>query len=720
MNRFSGSHRRDVINVDFLAQLEELSLAQMIAEAHVRYPGFTRYHFDDGPWVGERRVAFTDRLDDAASAWMFSRMCVVNKYVANPAIDLVFSKLILGREEMIDFKGSHFEAGIILVRVRRYLAYPFGVGLILMGLIVTPALAEPWSLPRVTPSTYTNPLPVDIPGDGMVESCADPSIIRGQQLSDPYWYIYCTSDPLNEEDRTGEDFNFHLIPILRSLDLVHWTYIGDAFEARPDWVADNAGLWAPNIEYFNGQYYLYYTASQTDLPGGGSAIGVATSASPAGPWLDSGTPVVEPHEAPCCPGAPRWVFDPDVIQVKGKRYIYYGSYFGGVSVRVLSPDGLTSDPSSQIQIAIPNRYEGVRVIKRGRFFYLFASATDCCKGPLTGYSEFVGRSISPLGPFVDRQGVSFLDARVGGLPVLSMNGNHWVGPGHTAMFRDFDGQDWAVYQAVDRFDPYFEGAPGFTKRPVLMDPLDWVDGWPTVRGGRWASVSPQHAPAAQLGQETNYRVKLAKEDVAGRLIRRLSDDFDGEALSSQWGWVRPPDPGAYEVGGGTFRFETQPAELHVDANNASVLTEPAPHGNYVVETRVHLDLPSEGCCYNYVQAGLVIYGDDDNYLKLAHASFWETRQTEFAKERAPVPPDYPRYGNTVVGPPDEWTYLRIVKRTRRGKERYRAYTSRDGLHWVRGGVWTHRLGSEALIGLVALGGEGFTARFDYVRVFTLL
>ena len=35
--------------------------------------------------------------------------------------------------------------------------------------------------------TYTNPLPVQIPGDGKVESCADPSLIRGQQPGDTYW-----------------------------------------------------------------------------------------------------------------------------------------------------------------------------------------------------------------------------------------------------------------------------------------------------------------------------------------------------------------------------------------------------------------------------------------------------------------------------------------------------------------------------------------------------
>jgi arabinan endo-1,5-alpha-L-arabinosidase len=35
---------------------------------------------------------------------------------------------------------------------------------------------------------------------------------------------------------------------------------------------------------------------------------------------------------------------------------------------------------------------------------------------------------------------------------------------------------------------------------------------------------------------------------------------------------------------------------------------------------------------------------------------------------------------------------------------------------VRGGTWTHALGQNARIGLVAMGGAGFRADFDYVRV----
>ena len=100
-----------------------------------------------------------------------------------------------------------------------------------------------------------------------------------------------------------------------------------------------------------------------------------------------------------------------------------------------------------------------------------------------------------------------------------------------------------------------------------------------------------------------------------------------------------------------------------------------------------------------------------------------TRQTEYGKERVAAP----RYGNAVVSPPADWTYLRIVKRANPAPieagadaEVYTAYTSRDGVTWVRGGTWTHTLGANARIGLVAMGGGGFTAHFDYVRVSTVL
>lgn len=592
--------------------------------------------------------------------------------------------------------------------------------LAIIMLVSSPAIAAEafGQTTAIKATTYTNSLPIQIPDDGMVESCADPTIIRGQTEGDNNWYMYCTTDPLNDEDTSETGFNFRLIPMLRSSDLINWVYMGDAFSARPAWVDSTAGLWAPEIQFLNGQYYLYYTASWTSLPGGGSAIGVATSTSPLGPWVDSGTPVVEPHDAPCCVGSRRWVFDPEVVNDDEQLYIFYGSYFGGISARTLSADGLHSDPASQTQITIANRYEGPEVVEHDGYWYLFVSATDCCRGPLTGYSVFAGRSDDILGPYIDREGASLLQGRVGGTPVLSMNGNRWVGTGHNSVFQDMNGQYWTVYHAVDRHDPYFAGAVGFTKRPVLLDRVDWVNGWPTVRGGLWASDQQELAPVAEAGTRVKYNVKSPPSDQPGKLIASLSDEFNG-TMGPQWSWVREPDASTYSFSDESFNFDTQAADLFEDSDSASILSEAAPKGNYIVETRVRLNVPAEGCCFNYVQAGLVIYNDDDNYVKLVHVSIWETRQTEFAKELSPVPTGYPRYGNTVVGAPGEWTYLRIVRRSNNEGELYTAYTSVDGINWVRGGTWTHQLGDNARIGLVSMGGPGFTANFDYVHVYVL-
>ncbi len=70
---------------------------------------------------------------------------------------------------------------------------------------VAPEQVAPEALPAGA-GVYQNPLLAQIPNDGAsvpgtVESCADPAIIRGQTPDDPYWYVFCTTDPLNDEDR---------------------------------------------------------------------------------------------------------------------------------------------------------------------------------------------------------------------------------------------------------------------------------------------------------------------------------------------------------------------------------------------------------------------------------------------------------------------------------------------------------------------------------------
>lgn len=335
---------------------------------------------------------------------------------------------------------------------------------------------------------YRNPVSA-----GFADTFADPAVIRGK---DGWWYAYGTTDPLRE----GEGAR-HLIPTARSTDLVSWEYVGDAFtETTLPAYADTgrgAALWAPDVRYVDGQYRMYFVVTQTtvtDEPDD-NAIGVATAPTPTGPWTPSDEPVVEPRRGGAGePGNFLWTFDPSHVQAPdGTEHLFYGSYYGGIWQTTLSDDG-TRAAGDPVQVTIDNTYEGAYVVQRDGWWYLFASSANCCAGPTTGYSVHVGRSRDLAGPYVDREGVPLLQSRAGGTPVVAPNGNRWVGTGHNAVVTDLAGQDWLAYHAIDRDDPYLDGTDGINERPMLLDRLDWVDGWPTVRGGAWASDGPERGP----------------------------------------------------------------------------------------------------------------------------------------------------------------------------------------------------------------------------------
>jgi arabinan endo-1,5-alpha-L-arabinosidase len=99
-----------------------------------------------------------------------------------------------------------------------------------------------------------------------------------------------------------------------------------------------------------------------------------------------------------------WTYDPDVLGDTRHRQgiLYYGSYYGGHvrHRRRFTETGVTARDGRprRLRIAIGNRYEGSNVVFRDGYYYLFASATNCCNGALTGYSVFVGRSTEPARP----------------------------------------------------------------------------------------------------------------------------------------------------------------------------------------------------------------------------------------------------------------------------------------------------------------------------------
>ncbi|NHC12220.1 family 43 glycosylhydrolase [Motilibacter deserti] len=393
---------------------------------------------------------------------------------------------------------------------------------------------------------YSNPVSA-----GFADTYADPAVIRGK---DGWWYAYGTTDPLLE----GEGRR-HLLPISRSRDLTTWAYVGDAFSEAsvPAWAdrSRGAALWAPDIRYVNGEYRLYYVVTETTATAepNDNAIGMATAPTPGGPWTDSGAPVVGPRRGGAGePGNFLWTFDPHVVVGDGgQQFLFYGSYYGGIWVAPLAADG-RSTTSPATRVAVDNKFEGAYVVRRDGWWYLFASTANCCAGPTTGYSVQVGRSRDVRGPYVDREGVPLDQSRAGGTPTIYQNGNRWIGTGHNALVTDLAGQDWAVYHAIDRSDPYLEGTEGINERPMLLDRLDWVDGWPVLRGGLGPSETPQPGPT-----------------VSGRDVVGFEERLRGWARDGSWASASGPATGAYAVAGpgrSTLLTHVAGEEVRVEAD----------------------------------------------------------------------------------------------------------------------------------------------------------
>jgi hypothetical protein len=243
-------------------------------------------------------------------------------------------------------------------------------------------------------------------------------------------------------------------------------------------------------------------------------------------------------------------------------------------------------------------------------------------------------------------------------------------------------------------------------------PLDLSGG--TVGVAAHGRVEADNASAAGL-----YRpqTSVARPPDVGSLLGRHSDEFNDSTLEPAWSWVREPDG---EETGGVYRWPTQAADLTRESNTASVLLRDAPSGAYVVETKLKIDLGVE-TVRNYQQGGLIAYASDDRFVRLSHVAIWNTRQTEFGKEMPYA--GRVQFGGMLVGPPAETTWLRIshTRDPNNGEHEFRAATSRDGAHWIWGGVWTMPANADPRIGLVSLGrapgDDPATAEFDYFRVF---
>ena len=345
------------------------------------------------------------------------------------------------------------------------------------------------------------------------------------------------------------------VPVLHSRDLVNWRPLGDALALRGD--AFEA-VWAPEVAYDDGTFYMYYSAGGEE--GQGHQLRVALASDPAGPFEDSG--------AVLTPDDPFTIDAHPFRDEDGRWYLYYCRDFlepdgegrvgtGIVVDRLAEMTRLAGErrtvvrPHADWQLYEQQRewygrvwdwytVEGPFVRKHeGRYYCLYSGGA--WREPNYGVSYVVADR--PTGPFAR-------EAEPEGPAILRTSPGRVIGPGHASVVSSPDNtSEYLVYHAWD---------PDHTGRRMRIDPLDWSGAGPSSAG---PTLDPRPAPP----------------------LPPFGDHFAGPDGA-------PPDPGSWRVEGGDWRQEAgellqrDPGARPATATVVGVASE----GEYVLEANVRL------------------------------------------------------------------------------------------------------------------------------------
>ncbi|KXL43420.1 glycoside hydrolase family 43 protein [Acidomyces richmondensis BFW] len=271
-----------------------------------------------------------------------------------------------------------------------------------------------------------------------------------------------------------------------------WKYIGAALphgsKIQLESLDDSGVLWAPDVIYIKGKYYLTYTK-----PGNqnrDSQIGVATSTTlEPGSWTDHGSVGIPDGN---------WLrIDSNILMISedSTPLLSWGSFLTDIwqiemqtpPLSVLDPDkyvhleqNLTVRPDGSPTGPCEGSYQFMWTIAGKSYYYLFFSSGTCCNTPPNlpppgeVYKIMVCRSDGPSGPFYGPYGTSCL--RSGGWVVLRSH-DHVYAPGGQGVMWDPNLKSVIMYYHY--FNPQV-GYNRYTQTQFGWNKLDFSTGWPLV------------------------------------------------------------------------------------------------------------------------------------------------------------------------------------------------------------------------------------------------
>lgn len=291
-------------------------------------------------------------------------------------------------------------------------------------------------------------------GDG-----ADPWVVKH---TDGYYYYTQT---------TGNN-----ITIWKSKTL---SDIGDGekkvvWKAAPD-APNRDAVWAPEIHFINGKWYIYYAASEGDSTKQRMYVLESEGSDPFGPYHHpEGTyfgQITDP--------ANKWAIDGTVLEIEDKMYFVWSGWEGDVNVSQHLYIAPMSNPwtisGDRVEISRPelpwelNGFplinEGPQVLKNkdGQVFIVYSASGSWTNDYCLGMLSLSGNDPLNKNAWTKKQE-----------PVFQKDPSIGVfGPGHNSFVKSPDGkEDWIVYHGAK-----FSGA-GWN-RNVRMQKFEWnKDGTP--------------------------------------------------------------------------------------------------------------------------------------------------------------------------------------------------------------------------------------------------
>lgn len=277
------------------------------------------------------------------------------------------------------------------------------------------------------------------------------------------------------------------ISVFSSSDMRNWKKENAVFDEAPSWGIEavpgfKGHIWAPDISYYQGGYYLYYSVSAFGK--NTSIIGLATNKTldandPDYKWIDHGKVIQSVR------GRDLWnAIDPNLIWDDANQpWLTFGSFWSGIKLVKLENNlKEIAEPQQWYTIAKRERsfktsdpdpgegaIEAPFIFKKNGFYYLFVSFDFCCRGEESTYKMMVGRSGTVEGPYIDKEG---LRMDMGGGTLVLKGNKDWYGVGHNAAY-SFDGKDYLVFHGYDAHD---KGKP-----KLIIKEMKWDnDYWPII------------------------------------------------------------------------------------------------------------------------------------------------------------------------------------------------------------------------------------------------